>query len=47
MLKSSVCCKIYIYIKNHDFWTISIILILSFLLGIIISDIYNEESNVY
>ena len=32
-----------IYCKNHDFCTISIILILSFLLGINISHIYNEE----
>ena len=47
MPKSSGCCKIYIYIKNHDLCTISIILILSFLLSIIISHIYNEESNVH
>ena len=42
MPTSSGC---YIYIKNHDFCikTIYIILILSFLLGINICNIYNEE----
>ena len=34
----------YIYLKNHN---LCIILILFFLLGINISHIYNEESNVY
>ena len=38
-----VLAKIYIYIKNHDFCTISIIQILSFLLGINISHINNEK----
>ena len=50
MPKLHGCCKyIYIYIKNHDFCTISIIL-LSFLLGINLSHIYNAEllkTNVY
>ena len=38
--------RVVIHIKNHNL-CISIILILFFLLGINISHIYNEESNVY
>ena len=36
--------RVVIHIKNHN---LCIILILFFLLGINISHIYNEESNVY
>ena len=38
--------RVVIHIKNHNL-CISIILILFFLLGINLSHIYNEESNVY